>query len=79
MLRIGTDVDLNPATLSRLHTVARQHALSAYGRLVAGQHSVSAYDAAYLGLAERRGVGIATLDRRLAVVARRVRVNVLVT
>jgi predicted nucleic acid-binding protein len=56
MLPIGTDVDLNQAALGRLYTLASRHALSAY-------------DAAYLELAQRRAVGIATLDRHLRLVA----------
>ena len=66
MLPIGTDLDLNPAALSRFCILARQH-------------SLSAYDAAYLELAQRRGVGIATLDRGLTLVARRAGLQVLAT
>jgi predicted nucleic acid-binding protein len=41
------------------------HDLSRLQRL-AGKHGLSAYDAAYLDLADRLGVGLATLDGRLA-------------
>ena len=37
---------------------------------------LSSYDAAYLELAARRGLGLATLDARLAKVARKIGVKV---
>ncbi len=40
-------------------------------RLLARSHGLSAYDSAYLELALRLGVPLATLDRRLAAAARR--------
>jgi predicted nucleic acid-binding protein len=41
-------------------------------RDTARQHDLSIYDAAYLGLAEFRGLGLATIDERLAAVCRTV-------
>lgn len=38
----------------------------------ARQHDLTVYDAAYLGLAEALGLGIATLDKRLAAACRTV-------
>src|SRR5574337_126137 len=58
MLPIQTDTFLNPDTVWRFHSLAQEYALSAY-------------DAAYLELAVRRGLGLATLDRRLSTAARR--------
>ena len=63
-LPIHTDVDLSLDTVWRLQTLAQQL-------------SLSAYDAAYLELAQRKGVGLATLDRRLIVSARKAGVRVL--
>lgn len=40
------------------------------------RHGLSAYDAAYLLLAERRGIELATLDRRVAAAARAAGVSV---
>ncbi len=57
LLPLQTDVELDTKRLGRLHALARAHALSAY-------------DAAYLELAERKGLGLATLDRRLLTAAR---------
>ncbi len=39
---------------------------------LAQAHGLSAYDAAYLELAQRRGVGLATLDGKLSRVARKI-------
>lgn len=63
MLPIQTDAELDANTAQRFHGLAERHGLSAY-------------DAAYVELAERRGVGLATLDRSLATAARRVGVKV---
>lgn len=38
----------------------------------AGQHGLTVYDAAYLGLAEALGLGVATLDQRLIAACRSV-------
>jgi len=58
LLPIQTDTFLNPDTIWRFHSLAEEYALSAY-------------DAAYLELAVRRGLGLATLDRRLSMAVRR--------
>lgn len=57
-LPLHTDVHFGAEVVWRLQSIAREHGLSAY-------------DAAYLELAQRRGIGLATLDRRLAGAARR--------
>jgi predicted nucleic acid-binding protein len=57
-LPIQTDVNLNPDTAWRFQTIAKEEGLSAY-------------DAAYLELAQRRGLGLATLDRALILAARK--------
>ena len=64
MLPIETDGHLNPDTVRRFHTLAQEY-------------TVSAYDAAYLELAQRRRLGLATLDRRLITAARRAGVEVI--
>ncbi len=46
-------------------------------RAVADTYTLSAYDAAYLELAQRRGLGLATLDRGLARAARKAGVEIL--
>jgi predicted nucleic acid-binding protein len=43
---------------------------------LAKQYTLSAYDAAYLELAQRRGMGLATLDRHLILAARKAGVEV---
>lgn len=63
-LPIETDAELN------LHVVQRLQALTR-------EYSLSAYDAAYLELAERKNVGLATLDRRLITAARKAGVKIL--
>ncbi|MBS3918210.1 MAG: type II toxin-antitoxin system VapC family toxin [Deltaproteobacteria bacterium] len=52
ILPIHTDVTLDADSILRLHTLAMQY-------------NLSAYDAAYLELAQRKGLGLATLDQRL--------------
>jgi len=64
MLRIHTDVHLNAEVMWRFRTLAREYDLSAY-------------DAAYLELAQRRGLGLATMDRHLITAARRAGVEVI--
>jgi predicted nucleic acid-binding protein len=62
-LPIQTDTFLGREASWRLHALAQEFGLSAY-------------DAAYLELAQRRGVALATMDRRLAVAARRAGVQI---
>lgn len=52
MFPIQTDSILDSDSMYRFHTLAMEYELSAY-------------DAAYLELAQRRGLGLATLDQRL--------------
>lgn len=54
------DVDLETTSQAIEHTTR-----------LAERHQLSAYDAAYLELAQRRGVALATLDDRLIEAARR--------
>jgi predicted nucleic acid-binding protein len=56
ILPIQTDKTLDSDTILRLHTLAMQY-------------NLSAYDAAYLELAQRKGLGLATLDQRLRLAA----------
>ena len=63
MLPIQTDTILDPDAIHRFHALAVEHELSAY-------------DAAYLELAQRRGLGLATLDQRLHSAALRAGVKV---
>ena len=62
-LPIHTDTHLGPEAVWRLQALAHEHTLSAY-------------DAAYLELAQRKGLGLATLDRSLAAAARKAGVKV---
>jgi len=62
-LPIRTDADLGPDAIRRFHALAEEYDLSAY-------------DAAYLELAQRKGLGLATLDQSLMKAARRAGVNV---
>jgi predicted nucleic acid-binding protein len=55
---LQTDTHLTSETVWRLRALAQEHHLSAY-------------DAAYLELAQRRGLGLATLDKNLIAAARR--------
>ena len=64
MLAIRTDAELDTNAVMRFDRLAREHALSAY-------------DAAYLELAQRRALGLATLDRRLMAAARRAGIKVI--
>ena len=57
-LPIRTDVALDSDMVWRLHTLAMEY-------------NLSAYDAAYLELAHRRGLGLATVDRSLRVAAQK--------
>lgn len=63
-LPVETDFSLGPDALWRYRTLAREHGLSAY-------------DAAYLELAVRRGLALATLDGSLIKAARKVGVVIL--
>lgn len=62
-LPIRTDSDLGSDIIRRLHGLAEEY-------------SLSAYDAAYLELAQRKDLGLATLDQPLIKAARRAGVNV---
>jgi predicted nucleic acid-binding protein len=64
MLPIQTDTYLGTDAMWRFHALAQEYALSAY-------------DAAYLELAQRRGLGLATLDRGLVTAARRAGIKVI--
>jgi predicted nucleic acid-binding protein len=57
-LPIRTDIVLDSDSMSRFHTLAIEY-------------NLSAYDAAYLELAQRRGLGLATVDRPLRLAAQR--------
>ncbi len=57
-LPIQTDVALDSDMVWRLHTLATEY-------------NLSAYDAAYLEMARRRGLGLATVDRSLRVAAQK--------
>ncbi|MEK6544080.1 MAG: type II toxin-antitoxin system VapC family toxin [Elusimicrobiota bacterium] len=46
-------------------------------RCLALDHGLAAYDAAYLELAERRGLGLATIDEKLSAAAKRAGVKTL--
>jgi predicted nucleic acid-binding protein len=63
-LPIHTDAYLGPDVLGRFHALAQEYALSAY-------------DAAYLELAQRRGLGLATLDRRLITAAKKAGIRII--
>ena len=64
MLPIKTDMIIGPGTIERLRTLAREY-------------SLSAYDAAYLELALRKGLRLATLDQNLQSAARKAGVRIL--
>jgi predicted nucleic acid-binding protein len=63
MLPIQTDIVLDSDAMHRFQTLAMEYELSAY-------------DAAYLELAQRKGLGLATLDQRLHSAALRAGVKV---
>jgi predicted nucleic acid-binding protein len=63
MLPIQTDAVLDSDAMYRFQTLAMEYELSAY-------------DAAYLELAQRRGLGLAALDQRLHSAARKAGVKV---
>jgi len=63
ILPIRTDFLLDPNAVMRFHTLA-------------WEYNLSAYDAAYLELAQRRGLGLATLDQRLSSAAQEAGVKV---
>lgn len=58
ILPIHTDVTLDADTILRLHTIAMQY-------------NLSAYDAAYLELAQRKSLVLATLDQQLRVASQK--------
>ena len=62
-LPIQTDAHLNTDAVRRFQALAKEH-------------SLSAYDAAYLELAQRKGIALATLDKRLISAARKSGVKV---
>ena len=63
-LPVQTDVALDSDIVWRLHTLAMEY-------------NLSAYDAAYLELAQRRGLGLATVDRLLRGAAQKAGVKVI--
>jgi predicted nucleic acid-binding protein len=63
-LPIQTDMTLDSDIMGRFHTLAIEY-------------SLSAYDAAYLELAQRMGLGLATVDRQLRSAAQRAGVKVI--
>jgi len=64
MLPIKTDKTIGPEIIERFCTLAREY-------------SLSAYDAAYLELALRKGLRLATLDQNLQSAARKAGVRIL--
>ena len=62
-LPIRTDIGVGGSTFSEYHGIS-------------GEYELSAYDAAYLELASRRGLGLATLDKKLLKASRRAGVPV---
>jgi predicted nucleic acid-binding protein len=62
-LPVQTDMTLDPDIISRFHTLAIEY-------------NLSAYDTAYLELAQRRGLGLATVDRKLRSAAQKAGVKV---
>ena len=62
-LPVQTDTTLDPDIISRFHTLAIEY-------------NLSAYDTAYLELAQRKGLGLATVDRQLRLAAQKAGVKV---
>jgi len=62
-LPIQTDMALDSDIMGRFHTLAIEY-------------NLSAYDTAYLELAQRRGLGLATVDRQLRSAAQKAGVKV---
>ncbi|MEW6375278.1 MAG: type II toxin-antitoxin system VapC family toxin [Thermodesulfobacteriota bacterium] len=62
-LPIQTDMTLDSDIMGRFHTLAIEY-------------NLSAYDTAYLELAQRRGLGLATVDRQLRSAAQKAGVKV---
>lgn len=62
-LPVQTDVALGSDLMGRLHSLSIEY-------------NLSAYDAAYLELAQRRGLGLATVDRQLRLVAQKAGVKI---
>jgi len=62
-LPVQTDMTLDPDIISRFHTLAIEY-------------NLSAYDTAYLELAQRRGLGLTTVDRQLRSAAQKAGVKV---
>ena len=62
-LPVQTDTTLDPDIISRFHTLAIEY-------------NLSAYDTAYLELAQRKGLGLATVDRQLRSAAQKAGVKV---
>ena len=62
-LPVQTDMTLDPDIISRFHTLAIEY-------------NLSAYDTAYLELAQRKGLGLATVDRQLRSAAQKAGVKV---
>ncbi len=63
-LPIQTDMTLDSDIMGRFHTLAIEYHLSAY-------------DTAYLGLAQRGGLGLATVDRQLRLAAQKAGVKII--
>jgi predicted nucleic acid-binding protein len=62
-LPIQTDMTLDSDIMGRFHTLAIEY-------------NLSAYDTAYLELAQRRGLGLATVDRQLRSAAQKAGVKI---
>jgi predicted nucleic acid-binding protein len=62
-LPIQTDMTLDPDIIGRFHALAIEY-------------NLSAYDTAYLELAQRKGLGLATVDRQLRSAAQKAGVKI---